>query len=158
MSWTTIILVVMAVFAAAVLAQGMLRPQDPGTVVTAKDANDQASAGKIVLVDIRTPQEWRETGVPASAYAITMHQDPKQFLQALEKATGGDKSRPLAVICRTGNRSSALQAQLKQVGYTNVLNVAEGVAGSRYGSGWKKSGLPMRTGADTTKPPVVAAH
>lgn len=158
MSWTTIILLVMAALAAVVLAQGVLKPQDPGTVMSPKDAHAQAGEGKLALVDVRTPQEWRETGVPASAHAITMHQDPKMFLAALDKLTGGDKNKPLAIICRTGNRTTALQAQLKQVGYTNVINVAEGVAGGRYGAGWQKSGLPMRTGSEVARPPVVAAH
>lgn len=158
MSWTTIILFGMAAFAAAVFAQGLLKPQDPGTVISAPEAHEKAAKGEIVLVDIRTPQEWQQTGIPASAWAITMNQDGRQLVAALEKAMGGDKTRPLAIICRTGNRTTHLQGQLKQVGFTNVLNVAEGVAGSRYGKGWLNDGLPLRRGADITKSPVVAQH
>ena len=158
MSWTTIIILVLAGLGAAVYAQGLLKPQDLGTVMSPAEAHAQASAGKIVLIDVRTPQEWRETGVPASAHAVTMHQDGKAFLEALAKLTGGDRNRPVAIICRTGNRTTALQGQLKQIGFTNILNVAEGVAGGRNGPGWQRSGLPMRAGAEANKPPVIAAH
>lgn len=122
-------------------AQG--RP-DAGTIMSPKEAHTKALSGEVVLVDIRTPQEWRETGVPASATAITMHQEPAKLIAALEKATGGDKSKPLALICRTGNRTSFLQAELKKVGYTAVVNVAEGVIGGPFGPGWLKSGLPIK--------------
>jgi rhodanese-related sulfurtransferase len=158
MSWTTIVLVIVAALGGIALAQGLLKPQDPGTVVSPGDAHAQATAGKLVLIDVRTPQEWRETGVPASAHAVTMHQDPKVFLDTLAKLTGGDKSKAIAIICRTGNRTTSLQGQLKQVGFTNVLNVVEGVVGGRNGPGWQKAGLPMRPGGDATKPPVVAAQ
>jgi rhodanese-related sulfurtransferase len=127
--------------AAALLAQGRA---DPGTLMTAADAHRKALAGEIVFVDIRTPDEWRETGVPASATPITMHQDAPKLLAALDKATGGDKSKPLALICRTGNRTSFLQAELKKAGYSQVINVAEGVAGGPYGKGWLKAGLPLK--------------
>jgi rhodanese-related sulfurtransferase len=127
--------------AGALSAQG--RP-DAGTVMSPKEAHAKALAGEIVLVDIRTPEEWRETGVPASAQAITMHQDAPKLLAALAAATGGDTSKPLALICRTGNRTSFLQAELKKVGYTSVINVAEGVVGGPFGPGWVKSGLPLK--------------
>ena len=122
-------------------AQG--RP-DPGTLMSPAEAHRKAVAGEIVFVDIRTPEEWRETGIPASATPITMHQDAPKLLAALEQATGGDKSKPLALICRTGNRTSFLQAELKKAGYSQVINVAEGVVGGPFGKGWLKSGLPVK--------------
>ena len=60
-----------------------------------------------------------------------------------EAATGGDKTKPLALICRTGNRTSFLQAELKKRGYTSIINVAEGVVGGPFGPGWLKAGLPV---------------
>jgi rhodanese-related sulfurtransferase len=40
--------------------------------MSAREAHAKALAGELVLVDIRTTDEWRKTGVPASGYAITM--------------------------------------------------------------------------------------
>lgn len=117
---------------------------DAGTILAPIDAHRKALAGELVLVDVRTPMEWRETGVAASAKTITMHQNPNTLFAELDKALGGDRTKPLAIICRTGNRTTALQAELKKRGYTSVLNVAEGMVGGPFGPGWIRSGLPVR--------------
>lgn len=121
-------------------------------------AHEKALKGEVVLVDIRTPEEWKETGVPASAHAITMHQDPKVFLSTLLEAAGGDANEPVAVICRTGSRSTALAAPLSRAGFPNVINIVEGVAGGPNGPGWKKRGLPMRVWTMEDTGPQLAAQ
>ncbi len=126
----------------AVSAQQSRAPKPQA--MTPLEAHTRAASGEIVLLDIRTPEEWRETGVPASAQAITMHQDAAKFFAALEAVTKGDRTKPLALICRTGNRSAALQVELAKAGYTNVTDVAEGVVGGRHGAGWLKAGLPVK--------------
>jgi rhodanese-related sulfurtransferase len=113
-------------------------------IMTSIEAHKRATAGEIVLVDIRTPEEWRETGIPVGAQAITMHQDAAKFFAALDTATKGDRTKTVALICRTGNRSAALQTELAKAGYTNVIDVAEGVVGGRNGAGWLKAGLPVK--------------
>ena len=129
-------------FATVAVAQ-QSRPTAPPTM-TPIEAHRQAQAGDVVLIDIRTPDEWRETGVPISATAITMHQDAAKFVAALDAAAKGDRTRPIALICRTGNRSSHMQAELRKLGYTNIIDVAEGVVGGSKGSGWLKAGLPVK--------------
>lgn len=124
-------------------------------LIPVAEAHARARAGEIVLVDIHTPDEWKETGVPASAHAITMHQDPRAFTQKLLAVMGGDRTRPVALICRTGNRSSNLQAEMRKAGFTRVVDVGEGMAGSRHGKGWLKSSLPIRRGVDVTSAPVL---
>ena len=118
----------------------------------AAEAHAKAEAGAITLVDIRTPTEWRETGLPASAHAITMNQDGAALRAALDKVLGGDRSKPLALICRTGNRSSRLIGDLQKAGYTGLIDVAEGMAGSSSGAGWLKAGLPLRPGDPQSNP------
>ncbi len=112
--------------------------------MSAAEAHAKALAGEITLIDVRTPDEWKETGVPASAHTITMHQAGPQFLAQLDAVLGGDRTKPVAVICRTGNRTSSLVGPMRQVGYQNVIDVSEGMAGGRNGAGWAKSGLPIR--------------
>ena len=121
------------------------------------EAHAKAVAGEIVLIDIRTPAEWRETGLPASAHAITMNQDARQLLAALDAATGGDRAKPVALICRTGNRSSYLTAELRKAGFLNVIDVSQGMAGSRHGPGWLKAGLPTRAGDPQSRPLLAKA-
>ncbi len=119
-------------------------PVAAGEVMTPQEAHEKALKGEVVLVDVRTAQEWQQTGLPASGHAITMHQQGPDFVAQLDKALGGDRSKPLAVICRTGNRTGSLVAPLEKAGYARVINVAEGMVGGRYGPGWIKSGLPLR--------------
>lgn len=172
MSWMMIIVlaVVAAVLVAAAGAYAQRAPAGTAApsasaapvsadgTLSAADAHAKASKGEIVLVDVRTPQEWQQTGLPASAHAVTMHQDGRAMLAALDKLVGNDRSKPLAIICRTGNRTSSLLPQLQQMGYTNVTHVGEGMAGSRHGQGWLKAGLPTRPGTAADKPPVVASQ
>lgn len=115
------------------------------TKMDAPTAHEKALKGELLLVDIRTPEEWKQTGVPASGYAITMHQDGQVFLSSLLRAAGGDSKLPVAVICRTGSRSTALAGPLAKAGFPNVINVVEGVVGGPRGTGWIKRGLPLRT-------------
>ncbi len=139
--------IAIVLLASAVHSQTAAAQQSRGLkpeIMTSIEAHRRASAGEIVLVDIRTPEEWRETGVPASAQAITMHQDVAKFFAALGAATKGDRTKAVALICRTGNRSAALQAELIKAGYNNVIDVAEGVVGGRHGAGWLKAGLPIK--------------
>ena len=128
-----------------------------GEVMTPAEVNEKALKGEVVLIDVRTPQEWQQTGLPASGYAITMHQAGPEFMKQLDAALGGDRSKPLAIICRTGNRTSNLVGPLEQAGYTHVINVAEGMVGGRYGPGWIKTGLPLRKYAPGAAAPDLPA-
>jgi len=114
---------------------------EPGPDMRAPDAYEAAKAGKLMLVDIRTPEEWRETGVAQGITRINML-DPR-FEGKLRAALRGDKAAPVALICRTGNRSTAVQKWLREQGYSSVYNIREGMAGSRAGPGWIARGLPM---------------
>jgi rhodanese-related sulfurtransferase len=116
-----------------------------GTVMTAAEAHTRALAGDVVLVDIRTPEEWAATGVPAMGHAVTMHQAGPAFVAGLKQVMGGDTTKPLAIICNSGNRTSNIYADLQRAGFTNLINVAEGMGGGPFGPGWLKAGLPLRS-------------
>jgi rhodanese-related sulfurtransferase len=130
--------------AVSVEAQGQSIERSTPPVTSAREAHAKALAGELVLVDIRSADEWRKTGVPASGYAITMHQDQAAFIRQLSEATDGSCRKPIALICAVGNRSAFFQGRLKQAGFENVIDVAEGMIGGRCGAGWINSGLPLR--------------
>ncbi len=109
----------------------------------AADAYAAAQAGKIRLIDIRTPEEWRQTGVAPGAWRVDFYRGPQVLLQSVMQMTGGDKTAPIALICRTGNRTTHAQQFLKAQGFTQVYNVKEGMVGSAAGPGWLKRGLPV---------------
>jgi len=118
---------------------------DSGATLAAPAAFDQAKAGSITLIDIRTPGEWRQTGVAGGAVAINM-QDPQGaegFADKVLAQVKGDRGAPIALICRSGNRSTHMQHALQELGFTRVYNVNEGMGGSAAGPGWIKRGLPV---------------
>lgn len=121
--------------------------QAAGPTLTAPETLDKAQAHELTLIDIRTPMEWRQTGVAPLALRIDM-QDPKGpegFADKVLAAVQGDKSAPIAIICRTGNRTGYMQQELMARGFTNVYNVSEGMAGSKAGPGWIRRGLPIES-------------
>ena len=84
---------------------------------------------KMVIVDVRTEPEWRQTGVIKGCHCITFFDaagryDAEAFLLALD-ALGG-KETEIGLICRTGARTAQIAAFLHQHGY-NVKNIAGGV-------------------------------
>lgn len=97
---------------------------------------------KITLIDIRRPEEWRETGVAENAELLDMT-DP-MFAAKLSKLTGGDRTKPLMLICRTANRTRTVQQALIQNGYSAVINVEGGMTGNSADKGWIAHGLPVR--------------
>jgi rhodanese-related sulfurtransferase len=112
--------------------------------ISPDDALAQATAGKLILVDVRTPGEWAQTGIPAGAATVEVTAGRDAFLAGVLRVAGGDRNRPLAIICRSGGRSTSAQAMLLSDGFTRVLNVKEGVLGGSNGPGWKARGLPMQ--------------
>lgn len=119
--------------------------QASGPTLTAPEAHAQAQAGQLTLVDIRRPDEWRQTGVAQGALRINMAhpQGTAGFVRQVEAEVGGDRNAPIGLICRTGNRSTHMQQALAQAGFTRVYNINEGMVGSGAGPGWIKRGLPV---------------
>ncbi|CCG40412.1 rhodanese-like domain-containing protein [Magnetospirillum molischianum] len=119
--------------------------QSQEIVLSAPEANALVVAGKMTLVDVRTPEEWRQTGVPAGAKRLDYQNrtGQTQFVEHLTQAIGGDRSTPVAIICRSGNRSTQVQRLLIENGFTHVVNIREGMLGSDAGPGWLRRGLPV---------------
>lgn len=111
--------------------------------LTATEALEKARAGEITLIDIRTPPEWRQTGIAPGALTIDMTKPT--FVQEVLDAVQGDRDAPIVLICRTGNRTGYTRDALEKLGFTNVSHVAEGMAGSAAGPGWVRRGLPVES-------------
>ncbi|EBA14359.1 hypothetical protein RSK20926_17372 [Roseobacter sp. SK209-2-6] len=109
--------------------------------LTPAEAYRKALSGDLTLVDIRTPQEWRSSGVPVGAVQIDMRRE--DFFVALEEALGGRRDAPVAVICARGGRSARMSLAMKDAGFSKVMDVPEGMLGSRAGPGWIAGNLPV---------------
>lgn len=104
-------------------------------------AHEAAVAGALTLVDIRRPDEWARTGVGVGAVPINMLD--RDFIEQLATQVKGDLNAPIALICARGVRSRGMRARLKQAGFTNIIDVPEGMLGSGAGPGWLKRRLPI---------------
>lgn len=113
---------------------------DEERILSAPDAHRAAMAGALILIDIRRPDEWQRTGVGEGARPLDMRRT--DFTEAL-LAQASTHDHPIALICARGVRSRGLAARLKSAGFTNVLDVSEGMSGSGAGPGWIKRGLPV---------------
>ena len=87
---------------------------------------------KVTLVDIRRPEEWKQTGVVPGSNMITLFTSRggvnPDFVSELQKVSSPDK--PVILICRTGNRTRAASTMLvKQLKYQKVYNVTRGIKG-----------------------------
>jgi len=84
----------------------------------------------ITIVDIRTPGEWKETGILKGAVPIMFfdqngNYDVNKFLTQLNEKV--DTKKPFALICRTGSRTSMVAPWLaKEFGY-DVINLKGGM-------------------------------
>lgn len=122
----------------------------PLSVMSAPQAHTEARSGKRLLIDVRSPREWQQTGVAQHAHTISIHRDGglTTFLAAVNRLTKGQKDAPIALICASGVRSNRAMRYLRQNGYTNVRNVSEGMMGHGLFSsdkpGWLKRRLPIR--------------
>jgi rhodanese-related sulfurtransferase len=104
--------------------------------LTATEAAALLKQGQAVLVDVREPSEWKDTGVaaPAELLAKSDFDGPKAAWAPFLKSVGKDKT--LLLYCRSGNRSGKIAEALAAQGY-KVVN-----AGSL--KDWAAAGLPVR--------------
>ncbi|MCB1528540.1 MAG: hypothetical protein KDJ45_12675 [Hyphomicrobiaceae bacterium] len=93
----------------------------------------------LILIDVRTEGEWMRTGVAEGA--VTLTASGPEFLDHVLDLTGGDKNRPVAFICASGARSAHVQRFMQANGFTQAVNVVEGMSGGS-GPGWILRGLP----------------
>ncbi len=71
---------------------------------------------RAVLLDVRTPAEYREGHIPGSKNV------PLQTLDEIEEIVE-NKATPIFVHCLSGGRSRQATAFLQQMGYRNVKNI-----------------------------------
>lgn len=86
---------------------------------------------QLQVIDVRRPPEYQGGHVPRAVHAP---------LSNLEQKAGGlplSPSKPTAVICAGGYRSSAATSILQQHGFTNLMNITGGT------SAWINAGYPV---------------
>ncbi len=106
-------------------------------VLSPAEAAKLVADGQAVLVDVREPSEWAESGVAAPAALLPKSEfdagligEWKDFL-----AKAGDKQ--IITYCRSGKRAGAVAAALAEKGHK--------VANAGTFKDWQAAGLPVRS-------------
>ncbi|QKO23291.1 rhodanese-like domain-containing protein [Rhodoferax sp. BAB1] len=108
-----------------------------------------------LFVDVRMEIESLYVGRPPGVINIPWYEypdltpDPAGFVAAVEREAGGDKSRPVVLLCRSGKRTLDAGQVLAQAGFSAIYNVLHGFEGDLDDhfkrstlNGWRFDGLP----------------
>jgi rhodanese-related sulfurtransferase len=79
-------------------------------------------SGKIDLIDVRTPVEFRELHVELARNVPLDQLDPA----ALVRARDADQHKPLYIICRSGSRGRQACEMFLAAGFADVVNIEGG--------------------------------
>ncbi|MGC1816499.1 MAG: rhodanese-like domain-containing protein [Casimicrobiaceae bacterium] len=105
-----------------------------------------------VMIDCRSEMEYLFVGHPAGAHHVAWNEAPDwevnpHFVGQVKKVAS--MNRPIVLICRSGQRSTAAGEELEKAGFGEVYNVLDGFEGPldddhHRGTvgGWRKEGLP----------------
>ena len=108
-----------------------------------------------VFIDVRSEMEYLFVGHPVGALHVAWNDGPDwavnpHFVGQVKKLAGTNhNTRPVVLICRSGNRSLDAGAALEKAGFTQVYNVLHGFEGElnehhqrNSMTGWRHDGLP----------------
>lgn len=97
--------------------------------ITVHELKQRLDRGEISLLDVRQPDEWHAGHAPGAGY-ITGAELPDRLDEV-------PHTRPVAVTCGSGFRSSVAASLLAHHGHSDVLNVTGGM------TAWKNAGYPI---------------
>lgn len=95
------------------------------------DAQKIISGGEVVVIDVRTPEEFASGHIP-NARNIDIKEDSFN-----KKIAELDIDENYIINCQMGGRSSRATARMEEIGFKNVKNLIGGI------TAWKEAGLPV---------------
>jgi rhodanese-related sulfurtransferase len=125
-----IFLIAIAFVSGAMLVWPLVRRGAGGPSVGTLEATMLINRKDAVVLDVREPGEF------AQSHILNARNVPLGELEARIKDLERFKEKPVIVSCATGNRSGTAASILRKRGFTNVVNLAGGVAA------WQQAGLP----------------
>ncbi|MGY6645280.1 MAG: rhodanese-like domain-containing protein [Salinarimonas sp.] len=100
------------------------RPAPAHLSLEARSGEALAHGEDTLVVDIRRPEEWVQTGVVEGAVLVT-YIDAESFIARIAPMLGPDQT--LALICRSGNRTSRAAREIAQRIDNPVVDIAGGM-------------------------------
>jgi rhodanese-related sulfurtransferase len=108
-----------------------------------------------LFVDVRMEIEYLYVGHPPGVVHIPWYEypeltpQPAVFVERVLEEGGGDRARPVVLICRSGKRTVEAGEALEAAGFGEVVNVLHGFEGELDAhdqrstlNGWRYDGLP----------------
>lgn len=91
-------------------------PDESYHKITAAEAKEMMDAGGVIIVDVRTAEEYAEKHIPG---AILI---PNESITNQPPSALPDREAVLLVYCRSGVRSRQASDKLADLGYTNIYD------------------------------------
>ncbi len=104
--------------------------------INCRELRDLIRERPVEIVDVRTPEEFREVRAATARNVPLDTLDP----HAVMRARTSPSNEPLYFICHMGGRSAAACAMFMAAGYPNVVNIEGGT------DAWLAAGLPTEPG------------
>ena len=103
------------------------------TDLSAEEFKKMMKEKGVVIIDVRTPEEYEKDGHIKGANLIPVQLFRYIYLPGL-------RDKKVLVYCRSGNRSATASKMLEQMGIKNVYNLKGGIIE------WKSKKLPVEFG------------
>ena len=107
-----------------------------GDFMAPDEAAKRVKEGNALLIDVREPGEWADTGVAEPAVLLSLS-DLRGDRTSWKSFLKENKDQELILYCRSGNRSGIAARILEKEGF-KVSNAG----GFKH---WQKAGLPVRS-------------
>lgn len=104
---------------------------DPVKHVKADEAAKIIADGKAAVIDVRTPDEFKDGHIQGAKNIDIMSKDFEAQVAKL------DKTQPTLVHCQAGGRSTRALPVFEKLGFTHLIHLDDGFGG------WQAAGKPV---------------
>ncbi len=113
--------------------------------VSAKALEQRLGEARLVVLDVRTPEEFAAGHVPGAVNV------PYDQVEARLAELSGAKNQDVVLYCRSGRRAQVAAGVLAQAGFTRLSHLEGDFPG------WSEAGLPTQVTAPAASSTAVAA-
>ena len=96
--------------------------------VTSSEANDIITELDPVILDVRTPSEFKEGHIEGAVNLPVDNLNESSILEVFD-----DADAPILVYCKSGVRSARACAQLSEMGSKGLFNLTDGIMAWPFG-------------------------
>ena len=104
---------------------------EPVKHVKADEAAQIIADGKVAIIDVRTPDEFKDGHIKGAKNIDIMSSDFEAQLSKL------DKTQPTLVHCQAGGRSTRALKTFEKLGFTHLIHLDDGFGG------WQAASKPV---------------